>query len=65
MHIFHKWSKWEPYTEKGTRTYTGILIPSDLRGKPIEYTERRQKRQCLKCGLEQDEEVRASDGTAR
>lgn len=55
MHIFHKWSKWEPYTDKGIRI-GGLFSPKG----PIPYTERRQKRHCEKCGKEQDEPVMPS-----
>jgi len=55
MCIFHKWNKWEPYTESGT-IYGGLFKSRD----PYPYTERRQKRTCKKCGKEQDEHVMPS-----
>ena len=55
MCIFHKWDKWEPYTESGI-IYNKYL-PADP-GRP--YTERRQKRTCKRCGKEQDKKVQGS-----
>jgi len=57
MCFFHKWSKWEQYTESGRCALLGLLVPKDLRGKPFDYTEKRQYRICQKCGKKQDELV--------
>jgi len=56
MHIFHKWSKWEKY-EQSVIEYPGIIAPKNMRGKPIENTQLRQKRLCEKCGYLQDKEI--------
>jgi len=56
MCLFHKWSKWEQYTWEGT-VYHGIIAPKEMRGKPFQVSEKRQRRKCEKCGYEQDREV--------
>ena len=48
--LFHKWTRWEQYTWHGIK----YLFPD---AKPIEITERREKRNCLRCGREQDRKV--------
>ena len=57
MHIFHKWSKWEQYTWKGTVTMTGLMVSPRIEGKLIPLEESRQRRTCGICGKLQDEEV--------
>jgi hypothetical protein len=52
---FHRWSKWQQYFQEGV-SYGFAFRPHE--GKP--FTERRQKRYCLICNKEQDEEVKAS-----
>jgi len=47
----HKWTKWETYIVRGTiqrHPFSSEMIP---------YSEKRQKRVCKQCGLEQDREV--------
>lgn len=54
MCIFHNWSKWEYYTEAGTRNK--ICLRNDgLVDRPYEYSEKRRKKTCKKCGEQQDE----------
>jgi hypothetical protein len=53
MCIFHKWSKWEQYDFRGI-SY-GFFWQNNKEGR--EFSERRQKRTCKKCGKEQDELV--------
>jgi len=55
--IFHKWSKWESYTETGTM-FLGRIAPKALQGKELGYTELRQKRECTVCGKVQDEKIK-------
>lgn len=54
MHIFHKWSKWEQYTETGTYYFSGLLAPKEVRGTSQPYSETRQRRTCEICGKMQD-----------
>jgi hypothetical protein len=47
---WHKWTKWEQYLWEGevrTRENPTIAIPSE---------KHRQKRNCIKCGIEEDVE---------
>jgi hypothetical protein len=53
---WHKWTKWEQYTESGV--VTSMLFRKI--DKPLEYSEKRQKRHCEKCGKQQDELVMGS-----
>jgi len=48
---FHKWTKWKTYIQEGTtqrHPFSREMLP---------YSEKRQKRVCEKCGLEQDREI--------
>ncbi len=57
MHIFHKWGKWEEYSQNFTIS-PGLLMPKDT---PIMHTvEQWQKRTCSVCGYTQREEIRTS-----
>ena len=47
---WHKWSKWEQYIESGETKFT-------WQKEYYPFMEKRQKRHCIKCGYEQDEEV--------
>lgn len=60
MCLFHKWTKWEQYEEEGTSTGVGLLVPRELRGIAVPYSESRQKKHCLKCGKIQDELIKDS-----
>lgn len=56
MHIFHKWSKWETYTQKGVNQYSsslGVWVER-LENGNIVYCSLRQKRTCVVCGRMQD-----------
>jgi hypothetical protein len=55
MCLFHKWTKWEQYIERGTKVLAGLFVPKEVIGTTLPYSERRQKRHCLKCNKEQDE----------
>lgn len=50
---WHKWGKWEQY--EVAMKYCRF----DSLDKPIFYIKHRQKRQCLKCGKIQAEEIEA------
>ncbi len=54
MFHFHKWGKWEVYLNT-YRYVPGILAPKKMRDETYTGTEKRQKRECLKCGFVQDE----------
>ncbi len=58
MCLFHKWTKWEQYTESGTYLL-GRLQPKAVQGKEVRYTESRQKRKCSKCGKAEDIKVQS------
>jgi len=47
--IWHDWSKWEQYLWEGS-----VRHPNKYEGKPIEISENRQKRKCVKCGKVED-----------
>lgn len=51
--LFHKWGRWEFYTEY----YTGAYIFGKNAGQSYERSENRQRRMCEKCGFTQDKEV--------
>ena len=51
MFCWHKWTKWKEYTETGR----GQSHP--FSSKTVPYTEKRQRRECTKCGLIQDKKV--------
>lgn len=53
----HKWSKWNPYRYEGERMFVGLLAPKEVRGKWFDVSENRQKRQCVKCGKNEDTKV--------
>lgn len=53
MCIFHKWTKWEQYTETGNYIL-GRLYPKSIQGKQVPYSEKRQKRLCKRCNKQQD-----------
>ncbi len=44
--------------EEGVSTYAGILWPKEVRGKSFNYSEARQRRECLLCGKTQDEKLK-------
>ncbi len=51
MICWHKWSKWKTYIVRGTaqrHPFSKEMLP---------YSERRQRRECEKCGFEQDREI--------
>ena len=56
MCFFHKWTKWEQYTEEG-KMILGRLAPKNVQGKEVNYCEKRQRRRCIKCNKVQDELV--------
>lgn len=60
--LFHKWTKWEQYTENGT-AILGRIAPKDQQGLEVPYTEHRQTRYCTRCGKVQDKFIR--DGLYR
>ena len=52
-----RWAKWEPYTGQFTRTaqvLRGVTVPLD---RPVEYSEKRERRRCEVCGRTQDREI--------
>ena len=49
----HKWTKWELYDWVGV-VYPGRIAPESMQGKPVEVSEKRQRRHCEKCGYNQD-----------
>jgi len=51
---WHKWTKWETY-ELHYKFYPGTDSPQNIQGKPLNYDDLRQKRNCEKCGRRQDE----------
>ena len=53
MCIFHKWSKWEQYEQKGT-IVLGRLAPKNVQGKSFNCVDLRQRRRCVKCNKVQD-----------
>lgn len=57
MCIFHKWSKWEQYEERGIQIL-GRLAPKASQGREVPYVELRQKRKCVKCNKVHDVLVR-------
>jgi hypothetical protein len=59
--FFHKWSKWEQYTDDGHMLLSGILVNKESRGKVLSYSHKRQKRACVECGKVQDELVSEDD----
>ncbi len=54
--LFHKWSKWEQYTETVYRVL-GRLAPKNVQGENVRYSQKRQKRKCQECGKVQDIEI--------
>lgn len=51
--LYHKWGKWQTYEWIG-----GYLLPD---GKKTEQCiEFRQKRHCVRCGIQQDREINES-----
>lgn len=53
--FFHKWRKWDNYIETGHVTLHGFFVPKEERGQRMPYTQKRQRRECLRCGKHQDE----------
>ncbi len=58
--VLHEWSKWEQYTEKGLCFPVGPLYRKEVAGKAFPYEDKRQRRQCARCGTTQDELVKES-----
>lgn len=54
MHLLHKWSKWEQYTEE---FYRYPRLKDGSLGEPIPYLEHRQRRTCKICGKVQEEKI--------
>ena len=53
MMCWHKWTKWEKYNQAGkvqTQPFSKEMIP---------FSERRQKRYCMKCGWHQDKLIKS------
>lgn len=48
---WHNWTKWEQYIEQGHKQRTPFSK------EMLPYSERRQKRHCIKCNKEQDERI--------
>ncbi len=48
---WHKWTKWEQYTEIGT------IQRHPFAKEVLPYIEEQQRRFCEKCGKKQDEEI--------
>lgn len=53
FHIFHSWTKWRLYEQRGL-----VQVSWDP-GKPMPYVETHQIRTCTVCGLTQSQEVAA------
>lgn len=52
--LMHKWDRWEQYIETGTEIL-GRLAPKAAQGQRVQYSEKRQRRTCIRCGKMQDE----------
>jgi len=54
--IFHKWSKWEEYSQEMT-SYPGFI---NRHREAYDFVQPMQVRNCLQCGKTQREKVEAS-----
>lgn len=52
--FFHKWTKWETYTEY----YNMTMRWGKLAGNTYPGSDLRQKRSCIKCGKTEDTLIR-------
>ena len=52
----HDWSKWVKYVEAGTATL-GWPYAKEVQGRAVPYSENRQRRECMDCGLHQDRRI--------
>jgi hypothetical protein len=54
-YFFHNWEKWETY--KNEYVLKSLLKQDPDLAKQFAQVEPRQKRQCLRCGKEQDRKI--------